>query len=82
MPFANIIIHSTHTHSAPDVSGYWSTLMRGHNRRYTEHVRERVYEAIETALRTRQPAAMRVTTTTDDHDSRLVSRPAGAAAPG
>ncbi len=64
VPFANIIIHSTHTHSAPDVSGYWSTLMRGHNRRYTEQVRERVYEAIETALRTRQPAAMRVTTTT------------------
>ncbi len=64
VPFANIIIHSTHTHSAPDVSGYWSTLMRGHNRRYTHQVREWVYEAIQAALRGRQPAEMRVATTT------------------
>ena len=64
VPFANIVIHSTHTHSAPDVSGYWSTLMRGHNRRYTDQVREWVYEAIQTALRTLEPAEIRIATTT------------------
>ena len=26
VPAANVIIHSTHTHSAPDASGYWSTM--------------------------------------------------------
>ena len=64
VPFTNVIIHSSHTHSAPDASGYWSTLMRGHNRRYTDQVRERVYEAIERALHTLQPAEMKVATTT------------------
>ena len=64
VPFANIVIHSTHTHSAPDVSGYWSTLIRDHNRRYTDQVREWVYEAIRSALESLRPATMRVATTT------------------
>ena len=64
VPFANIIVHSTHTHSAPDVSGYWSTLMPGHNRRYAAQVREWIYTAIRNALSTLQPVAIKVATST------------------
>ena len=64
VPFTNVIIHSTHTHAAPDASGYWSTLMPGHNRRYTDRLREQIYQSIERALRGLQPAEMKVATTT------------------
>ena len=72
IPRANVIIHSTHTHSAPDGSGYWSTLMRGHNERYTEYLRNRIYASIDQALRSLRPAAMKVATTTHVacHDPR------------
>ncbi|MEE2636896.1 MAG: hypothetical protein VYE68_06645 [Acidobacteriota bacterium] len=61
---ARVIIHSTHTHSAPDASGYWSTLMPGHNRVYTAFVRDRIFESIATALTSLPPAPMRPITTT------------------
>jgi len=64
IPRSNIIIHSTHTHSAPDGSGYWSTLMRGHNKHYTDYLRDRIYASIDQALRNLQPATMKVATTT------------------
>ena len=72
IPRSNIIIHSTHTHSAPDGSGYWSTLMRGHNKHYTDYLRDRIYASIDQALRNLQPATMRVATTTHlaCHDPR------------
>ena len=61
---SNVIIQSTHSHSAPDASGYWSTMLPGHNTPYTDLVRERVYESIASALATMRPARMRVATTT------------------
>ena len=50
IPESHVILHSTHTHSAPDASGYWSTLMTGHNRRYTTRLREQLHASIEQAL--------------------------------
>ena len=64
LPTTNIIIHSTHTHSAPDASGYWSTLMSGNNRRYGKQVRTKLYESIASALDTLRPADLRTATTT------------------
>ena len=64
IPVSHVILHSTHTHSAPDASGYWSTLMRGHNRRYTTRLREQLYASIEQALDTLRPATLTTATTT------------------
>ena len=64
IPTTHIIIHSTHTHSAPDASGYWSTLMSGNNRRYGKQVRTKLYESIATALDNLRPAEIRTATTT------------------
>ena len=64
LPESHVILHSTHTHSAPDASGYWSTLMPGHNRRYTNWLRERLYTAIEQALDGLRPATLTTATTT------------------
>ena len=64
IPTTHIIIHSTHTHSAPDASGYWSTLMSGNNRRYGEQVRSKLYESITTALNNLRPADIRTATAT------------------
>ena len=64
VPASHIIIHSTHTHSAPDASGFLSTLISEHNLRYTDAVRERIYLSITKALETLEPAEMRVATTT------------------
>ena len=64
IPESHVILHSTHTHSAPDASGYWSTLMRGHNRRYTARLREQLYASIEQALDTLRPATLTTATTT------------------
>ena len=63
VPADHVIIHSTHTHSAPDASGYWSTLMTGHNDRYVTQVREHIYSSITTALNALQPAHLRTATT-------------------
>ena len=63
IPESHVILHSTHTHSAPDASGYWSTLMRGHNRRYTTRLREQLYAAIEQALDALRPATLTTATT-------------------
>ena len=65
IPASHVVLHSTHTHSAPDASGYWSTLMAGHNRRYTTRLRQRLYAAIEEALGNLRPA--RLTTATTSH---------------
>ncbi len=64
VPPSHIIIHSTHTHSAPDASGYWSTLMSGHNRQYGDQLRDHLYRAITGALDTLQPATLTTATTT------------------
>ena len=64
IPESHVILHSTHTHSAPDASGYWSTLMPGHNRRYTAQLRERLYASIEAALHALRPATLTTATTT------------------
>jgi len=64
IPESRVILHSTHTHSAPDASGYWSTLMRGHNRRYTTRLREQLYASIERALDALRPATLTTATAT------------------
>ena len=64
IPESHVILHSTHTHSAPDASGYWSTLMAGHNRRYTAQLRESLYASIDKALQALRPAALTTATTT------------------
>ena len=64
IPESHVILHSTHTHSAPDASGYWSTLMAGHNRRYTTQLRELLYASIEEALHALRPATLTTATTT------------------
>ena len=80
IPIAHVIIHSTHTHSAPDTSGYWSTLMPGHNTAYTDQVRERIYDSIVQAVSTLGPATMTTVTTThrscvDARTGRLKTEP-------
>ena len=64
IPESHVILHSTHTHSAPDASGYWSTLMAGHNRRYTMVLREQLYASIALALDALRPATLTTATTT------------------
>ncbi len=64
VPATHVIIQSTHTHSAPDASGYWSTLVPGRNARYTEKVREHIYQSIDLAIRRLRPATMSLATTT------------------
>ena len=64
IPESHVILHSTHTHSAPDASGYWSTLMAGHNRRYTTWLRERIGVSIDRALDDLRPASLTTATTT------------------
>ena len=64
IPESHVILHSTHTHSAPDASGYWSTLMAGHNRRFTMRLREQLYASIALALDALRPATLTTATTT------------------
>ena len=64
IPESHVILHSTHTHSAPDASGYWSTLMTGHNRRYTTRLREQLHASIERALDALRPATLTTATAT------------------
>ena len=64
IPESHVILHSTHTHSAPDASGYWSTLMTGHNRRYTTRLREQLHASVEQALAALRPAILTTATTT------------------
>ena len=64
IPESHVILHSTHTHSAPDASGYWSTLMTGHNRRYTTRLRKQLHASIEQALDALRPATLTTATTT------------------
>jgi hypothetical protein len=80
IPESHIILHSTHTHSAPDASGYWSTLMAGHNRIYTEHLKTWILQSVEDALATLRPATMKTVTTThlsciDGHTGKLKTAP-------
>lgn len=64
IPESHVILHSTHTHSAPDASGYWSTLMTGHNQRYTTRLREQLHASVEQALAALRPAILTTATTT------------------
>ncbi len=64
VPASHIIIHSTHTHSAPDGSGYWSTMLPGRNTPYTDKLRQWLYQSIATALDGMRPAQMKTVTTT------------------
>ena len=64
IPVEHVVIHSTHTHSAPDASGYWSTLRSDHNGHYTGWLRERVLAAIHEAVAALRPATLTTATTT------------------
>ncbi len=64
IPAEHVVIHSTHAHSAPDASGYWSTLRSDHNDRYTAWLRERIHEAIREAVGALQPATLATASTT------------------
>ncbi|MXY24839.1 MAG: hypothetical protein F4Y45_09995 [Acidobacteria bacterium] len=64
IPVEQVVIHSTHTHSAPDASGYWSTLRSDHNDHYVAWLRERVTEAIRGAVAALRPATLTTATTT------------------
>ncbi len=64
IPVEHVVIHSTHTHSAPDASGYWSTLRSDHNDHYTEWLRDRTIEAIREAVAALRPATLTTATTT------------------
>ena len=64
IPTEHVVIHSTHTHSAPDASGYWSTLRGDHNDRYTAWLHERIFEAIRGAVGALRPATLTTATTT------------------
>ena len=64
IPIEHIVLHSTHTHSAPDASGYWSTLLPGHNDRYTTQLRQLIYSSIRNALSQLRPAVLTTVTTT------------------
>ena len=80
IPASHVIIHSTHSHSAPDASGFWSTLMSGHNTVYTDQVRERIGESISQALSSLRPVTMKTVTTThlsciDARTGRLKTEP-------
>ena len=63
VPESHVVLHSTHTHSAPDASGYWSTLMAGHNRRYTTWLRGRIHASIVQALAALRPVTLTTATT-------------------
>jgi|GEM_PF-3556937 len=63
IPFSNIVIASTHNHAGPDASGYWVTLLKGHNRSYTNRLREWMYEAGRDALLSMRTARMKTITT-------------------
>jgi hypothetical protein len=64
IPKGNIVIAATHDHYAPDGAGYWSTFMSDHNLWYMMRVREFTYQAAAQAIRSMQPAKMKVITTT------------------
>jgi hypothetical protein len=64
IPEGNIVIHSTHTHSAPDGAGYWTTLIPGHNSAYTDRLRVWLYRSGAQALARLEPAKMRSALTT------------------
>jgi hypothetical protein len=64
IPVSNIIIHSTHSHAAPDAAGYWSTLMWMHNKSYTDLLREWIYLSAREAFFNLTPARMKIVTTT------------------
>ena len=64
IPYKNIIITSTHTHSAPDASGYFVTALKGHNKKYTDTLKAKIYQAGVKALESMQSAQMKVITTT------------------
>ncbi|MBT3586594.1 MAG: hypothetical protein HN509_16920 [Halobacteriovoraceae bacterium] len=62
IPFENIIISSTHNHYGPDASGYWVTMMKGHNKRYTDKLKVWMYEAGLKAWLEKRPAKMKSVT--------------------
>ena len=64
IPVEHVVIHSTHTHSAPDASGYWSTLRSDHNDHYVSWLRERITGAIREAVAALRPATLTTATTT------------------
>lgn len=64
VPAARIIIASAHIHSAPDGVGYWVTNLKDHNKWYTDRLKEWMFQAGAQAIRTLQPAWMKVVTTT------------------
>lgn len=64
VPKENIIIASTHLHSAPDGAGFWSTVMKDKNKAYTDRLRQWIFQSARAALQAMEPAKMKTVTTT------------------
>ncbi|MBT7608264.1 MAG: hypothetical protein HN576_00815 [Bacteriovoracaceae bacterium] len=62
IPFNNIIITSTHNHYGPDASGFWVTLMKGHNKHYTDKLKQWIYQSGVEAYKNMKPAQMKTVT--------------------
>lgn len=63
IPASNVVIASTHVHSAPDAAGYWSTALPGHNKAYTDRLRAWLFNAAAAAIRAMEPAKMKTIST-------------------
>jgi hypothetical protein len=59
IPFENIVITSTHNHYGPDASGFWVTMMKGHNKRYTNKLKQWIYQSGLEAWKNMRPAKMK-----------------------
>lgn len=63
IPVSNIIIAATHTHAAPDASGYWVSLQLGHNSKYNHQLMEWMIQSGSEAIESMKPAEMKILTT-------------------
>lgn len=63
IPISNIIIASTHAHSAPDGAGYWVSFQWGHNSKYNHQLMEWMIESGSKAIESLRPAEMKIITT-------------------
>jgi hypothetical protein len=59
IPFNNIIISSTHNHYGPDASGYWVTMLKNHNKTYTDQLKKWLFQAGLKAWNNKMPAKMK-----------------------
>lgn len=64
VPYENIVIASTHNHSGPDASGYWTTVQPGRNRAYIHQLVEWMVESGTNAFKRLVPAELKTLATT------------------